>query len=111
MEQTFVALKPDGVQRSFIGEVISRFEKKGFKLIGAKFVSISKEQAEKHYEEHKGKDFFDDLIIFLTSGPIFAMAWEGKGIVASVRKMLGKTNPLNSEPGTIRGDLSIDSCR
>lgn len=111
MEQTFVAIKPDGVQRGLMGEVITRFEKKGFKLVACKFIVVSQELAEAHYDEHKGKGFFKGLISFITSGPVLAMVWEGKGVVASVRKLLGATNPLQSEPGTIRGDFGVDMGR
>jgi len=110
-QQTFVALKPDAVQRGLMGEIISRFEKKGFQLVACKFLTCSVEQAEKHYAEHNGKGFFKGLISFLTSGPVLAMVFQGKGVIASVRKMLGVTNPLNSEPGTIRGDFGVDTGR
>lgn len=110
-EISFVAVKPDGVQRGLIGEIISRFEKKGFKLVAAKLIVVSQDLAEKHYAEHQGKKFFNGLISFITSGPVFAMVWEGKGVVASVRKMLGATNPLSSESGTIRGDFGCDMGR
>ena len=111
MERTFVACKPDAVQRGLIGEIFQRFEKRGFKLVAAKFVLPSEELAKKHYGEHAEKPFFPKLIGFITSGPVFAMVWEGKGVVAAVRKMLGATKPLESEPGTIRGDLAVDMGR
>eukprot|EP01080_Neovahlkampfia_damariscottae_P002790 gene2790-4198_t len=111
MERTFVACKPDAVQRGLIGEIFSRFEKRGFKLVAAKFLLPSEELAKKHYAEHSEKPFFGGLIGFITSGPVFAMVWEGKGVVAAVRKMLGATKPLESEPGTIRGDLAVDMGR
>jgi nucleoside-diphosphate kinase len=107
-ERTFIALKPDAVQRNLIGEIIARFERKGFKLAGMKFVKPSVEIAEQHYGEHKGKGFYKGLVDFITSGPVVAMVWQGKGVVASARKMIGATNPLTSEPGTIRGDLAVD---
>nr|B8HUM7.1 RecName: Full=Nucleoside diphosphate kinase; Short=NDK; Short=NDP kinase; AltName: Full=Nucleoside-2-P kinase [Cyanothece sp. PCC 7425] len=108
MERTFLAVKPDGVQRALVGEIIRRFEAKGFKLVGLKLMNVSKDLAEQHYGEHKEKPFFPGLVQFITSGPVVAMVWEGKGVVASARKIIGATNPLNSEPGTIRGDYGVD---
>ncbi|MGD1809361.1 nucleoside-diphosphate kinase [Dapis sp. BLCC M126] len=107
MERTFIAIKPDGVQRGLVGQIISRFETKGFTLVGLKVISVSKELAEKHYDVHKERPFFPGLIQFITSGPVVAMVWEGEGVVASARKIIGATNPLSSEPGTIRGDYGI----
>lgn len=100
-------VKPDGVQRSIIGEVISRFEKKGFQLVGAKLMHISQELAEKHYGEHKEKPFFGELVKFITSGPVFAMVWEGENVISVSRQMVGKTNPQEALPGTIRGDYGL----
>ncbi len=108
MEQTFIALKPDAVQRGYIGEIIQRFERKGFKLAGLKLMHLSREKAETHYGEHKDKPFFGGLVEFITSGPIVAMAWEGNNVVAEARKMMGATNPKDSAPGTIRGDFAVD---
>lgn len=108
MERTFLALKPDVIQRGLIGKIISRLEEKGFKLVAMKFMKVSNELAQKHYGEHKGKPFFSGLVSFITSGPIVAMVWEGKNVVSTVRKMMGKTNPLEAEEGTIRGDFAID---
>lgn len=108
MERTFIAIKPDGVQRQLVGEIISRFESKGFTLVGLKLVKVSRSLAEQHYAEHKEKLFFPSLVEFITSGPVVAMVWEGKGVVAAARKMIGSTNPLNAEPGTIRGDFGVD---
>lgn len=108
MERTFIAIKPDGVQRNLIGEVIGRFERKGFKLVGLKMMQVTRDLAEKHYGEHKGKPFFDGLVSYITSGPIVAMAWEGKNVVASARLMIGATKPQEAAPGTIRGDLAVD---
>ena len=105
MERTFIAIKPDGVQRKLVSEIIGRFEKKGFKLVALKFMSVSKDLAEQHYAVHKERPFFADLVEFITSGPVVAMVLEGDGVVASGRKLIGATNPLLSEPGTIRGDL------
>lgn len=108
MERTFIAIKPDGVQRGFVGRVISRFEDKGFKLVAMKFVLVGNDLAKKHYGEHKDKPFFNNLVSFLTSGPIVAMVWEGKNIISVARGMIGKTNPLEAATGTVRGDFGID---
>lgn len=108
MERTFIAIKPDGVQRGLVGAIVQKFEAKGFQLAGLKLMQVSRELAEEHYGEHKERPFFPGLVEFITSGPVVAMVWEGKGVVASARKMIGKTNPLDSEPGTIRGDYGID---
>jgi len=108
VERTFIAIKPDGVQRQLVGPIIQRFEGRGFQLVGLKQVMVSQELAETHYAEHKERPFFKGLVEFITSGPVIAMVWEGKGVVAATRKMIGKTNPLESEPGTIRGDFGID---
>jgi nucleoside-diphosphate kinase len=108
MERTFIMVKPDGVQRGLIGEIVSRFEKKGFKLVGAKLMMVSRELAEKHYAEHKEKPFFGELVDFITSGPVFAMVWEGNNVIATARQMMGKTNPADALPGTIRGDFGVN---
>jgi nucleoside-diphosphate kinase len=108
LERTFLAIKPDGVQRGIVGEIISRFETKGFTLVGLKLVKVSRQQAEAHYDVHRERPFFPGLVDFITSGPVVAMVWEGDGVVASARKMIGATNPLNSEPGTIRGDFAVN---
>ncbi|MGB3532319.1 MAG: nucleoside-diphosphate kinase [Microcoleaceae cyanobacterium] len=107
MERTFIAIKPDGVQRKLVGEVIRRFEAKGFTLVGLKLMKVSQKLAEEHYSVHKERPFFGGLIEFITSGPLVAMVWEGEGVVASARKIIGATNPLSAEPGTIRGDFGI----
>lgn len=107
-ERTFLAVKPDGVQRGLVGEIIARFERKGFKLVGLKLMQVSRAQAESHYGEHAGKGFFEGLVGFITSGPIVAMAWEGKGVIATARAMMGATNPANAASGTIRGDFACD---
>lgn len=107
MERTFIMVKPDGVQRGLIGEIISRFEKKGFQLAAAKFMRIPTELAEKHYEEHKEKPFFDELVQFITSAPVLAMVWEGENVIQSARQMMGATNPAEALPGTIRGDYGV----
>ncbi|MEM9137594.1 MAG: nucleoside-diphosphate kinase [Cyanobacteria bacterium P01_F01_bin.42] len=108
MERTFIAIKPDGVQRGLVGEIIQRFESKGFKLVGLKQLQVSRALAEEHYGEHKGKPFFEGLVNFITSSPVVAMVWEGKDVVAAARTMIGATKPLASAPGTIRGDFGID---
>ncbi|TMN20680.1 nucleoside-diphosphate kinase [Lentibacillus cibarius] len=107
MEQTFLMVKPDGVQRNLVGEIVSRFERKGFKLAGAKLMQISEETAKTHYGEHEDKPFFGELVEFITSGPVFAMVWEGENIISTARDMMGKTNPLEAAPGTIRGDYGM----
>ncbi|MCT1903227.1 nucleoside-diphosphate kinase [Oceanobacillus sojae] len=107
METTFLMVKPDGVQRNLIGDIVARFEQKGFKLVGAKLMTISSDLAETHYSEHKERPFFGELVDFITSGPVFAMVWEGENVVASARTMMGKTNPSEALPGTIRGDYGI----
>ncbi|MGE0201859.1 MAG: nucleoside-diphosphate kinase [Candidatus Melainabacteria bacterium] len=108
MERTFIAIKPDGVQRGLIGDIVTRFERKGFKLAGLKLMQVSKAMAEEHYGEHKDKPFFGGLVEFITSGPIVAMVWEGSNVVLTARQMMGATNPKDAAPGTIRGDLSVD---
>ncbi|HAA34331.1 MAG TPA: nucleoside-diphosphate kinase [Firmicutes bacterium] len=107
MEKTFVMLKPDAIQRSLAGEIISRLEKRGLKLVALKMLLIDRGLAEQHYGEHKGKPFFDDLVNFITSGPVIAMIWEGKQAVQVVRKMMGSTDPQEAMPGTIRGDYGL----
>ena len=107
-ERTFIAIKPDGVQRGLISEIIGKFEKKGFKIVGLKQLIPSKELAQKHYGVHKDRPFFNDLVNFISSGPVIAMVWEGSGIILNARKLIGATNPLDSEPGTIRGDFAIN---
>lgn len=111
MERTFIAIKPDGVQRALVGNIISRFETKGFTLVGLKVMSVSRELAEKHYSVHKERPFFAGLVDFITSGPVVAMVFEGDGVVASARKIIGATNPLSAEPGTIRGDFGVSIAR
>ena len=108
MEQTLVLVKPDGVQRGLIGEVIGRFERLGLKPVGLKLLQITDELAERHYAEHKGKGFYEDLVTYITSAPVVAMTLEGPGAVALVRKMIGATNPAEAAPGTIRGDFGLE---
>lgn len=107
MEKTFLMVKPDGVQRNLVGEIVKRFEQKGFKLVGAKLMNISNELAENHYGEHKERPFFGELVDFITSGPVFAMVWEGENVILTAREMMGKTNPQEAAPGTIRGDFAV----
>lgn len=107
MQQTFVMVKPDGVQRALVGEVIRRIEQKGFRLAAMKMMMIPRSTAESHYQEHRERPFFPELIDFITSGPVVAMVWEGEGVAASVRTLMGKTNPLEAAPGTIRGDFGV----
>ena len=103
-QRTFVMVKPDGVQRGLVGEIISRFEKKGIKIIAMKMVSVSKQLAEKHYGIHKGKPFFAPTVKYITSSPVVAMVLEGNNVIDMVRSMMGKTNPQDAALGTIRGD-------
>lgn len=107
MEKTFVMVKPDGVQRNVVGEVVRRFEQKGFKLVGAKLMQVSNELAETHYAEHKERPFFGELVDFITSGPVFAMVWEGEEVISTARTMIGATNPAEANPGSIRGDFGV----
>ncbi|NLY62582.1 MAG: nucleoside-diphosphate kinase [Erysipelothrix sp.] len=108
MERTFIMVKPDGVSRKLIGEVVKRFENKGYNLVGAKLVNMEEEVAKEHYVEHKERPFFGELVEFITSGPVFCMVWEGNDIVAISRTMIGPTSPLDMVPGTIRGDFSSE---
>lgn len=105
MERTFVMIKPDGVERRLVGEIIHRFENKGLTLVGLKMLTPSRELAEKHYEVHRERPFFRDLVEFITGGPVVAMAWEGENAISLVRKMMGATKPEDAAPGTIRGDF------
>lgn len=107
MERTFLMIKPDAVQRNLISEIIRRFETKGFTLVGLKLMNVSRELAEQHYAVHKERPFFAGLVDFIISAPVVAMVWEGNGVIASARKIIGATNPLNAEPGTIRGDYGV----
>jgi len=107
MEKTFVMVKPDGVQRGIVGEIVGRLESKGLKLVGAKLILATEAQATEHYAEHVGKPFYDGLLSFIRSGPTMAMVWEGDNAVAVVRQLVGKTNPQEAAAGTIRGDLGL----
>ncbi len=108
MEKTFVLVKPDGVQRGLIGEIISRLERRGLRLVAAKFVSVSMELAETHYGIHKGKPFYEGLIQYITSAPVMAMVWEGPNAVAAVRQTMGATRPTEAAPGTVRHDFGLE---
>ena len=107
MERTFVMVKPNGVSRGLVGEVIGRFERRGFALRGMKALRIDRELAERHYAEHVGKPFFESLAAFITSGPVVAMVWEGREAVPVARAMMGVTDSAQAAPGTIRGDFSL----
>jgi len=106
--KTFFMIKPDGVQRNLVGEIISRVESKGFSITKIKMMTIPKELAEQHYGEHKDKPFFNDLVSFITSGPVVAMQVEGENVVLQIRNLMGATNPSESTPGSIRGDLATE---
>ena len=108
LERTFIAIKPDGVQRGLVAAIIGKFENKGFKLVALKQLIPSKEIAQNHYGVHKDRPFYNDLVNFISSGPVVAMVWEGTGVISNARKLIGSTNPLESEPGTIRGDFAIN---
>jgi len=108
MERTLVLVKPDGVQRGLIGEVILRLERRGLRLVAAKFLAVSKELAETHYAIHKGKPFYEGLIAYITSAPVMAMVWEGPNAVAAVRQTMGATRPWEAAPGTIRSDFGLE---
>ncbi len=111
IQRTLVLIKPDGVQRGLIGEIISRFEKRGLRLIAMNFRRISKEFAEEHYSIHKGKPFYHGLVEYITSSPLVAMIWEGPNAIEAVRQTVGSTDPVEAEAGTIRHDLSIITSR
>lgn len=110
-QRTFTMLKPDAVKRRLTGEILTRFEKRGLKVIAAKTLMISEDLAKTHYGEHSDKPFFNDLISYITSGPVFAMVLEGDDVISLVRKMVGATNPKEADIGTIRGDFGIDTGR
>ncbi len=108
MEKTLVLVKPDGVQRGLIGEVLTRLERRGLRLIGAKFMQVSNELAETHYAIHKGKPFYEGLISYITSAPVMAMVWEGPNAVAAVRQTMGATRPTEAAPGSLRHDFALE---
>jgi nucleoside-diphosphate kinase len=108
LEKSLVLVKPDGVQRGLIGEVISRLERRGLRLIGAKFLIISQELAETHYAIHKGKPFYEGLIAYITSAPVMAMVWEGPNAIAAIRQTMGATRPTEAAPGSVRHDFGLE---
>jgi nucleoside-diphosphate kinase len=108
VEHSLVLVKPDGVQRGLIGEVVSRLERRGLLLIGAKFMHVSRELAEEHYAVHKGKSFYEGLINYITSSPVMAMVWAGPNAVAAIRQTMGATRPLDAAPGTVRHDFALE---
>jgi len=108
MEQTLVLIKPDGVQRGLIGEIISRLERRGLRLVAAKFMNVGQELAETHYAIHKDQDFYEDLILYITSSPVMAMVWEAPNAVAAVRQTMGLTSPTEAAPGSIRHDFALE---
>jgi nucleoside-diphosphate kinase len=108
VERTLVLIKPDGVQRGLIGEIISRLERRGLRLVAGKFMLVSKDLAERHYAVHKGKPFYQGLISYITSSPVMAMAWEGPGAVLAVRQTMGSTRPTEAAPGTVRHDFGLE---
>ena len=108
MERSLVLVKPDGVQRALVGEVISRLERRGLRLVGAKFMQVSKELAETHYGIHKGKPFYDGLIEYIISAPVMAMVWEGPNAIAAIRQTMGATRPTEAAPGSLRHDFALE---
>ena len=108
MERTLVLVKPDGVQRGLIGEVIIRLERRGLRLIAAKFLQVNQELAETHYAIHRGKPFYDSLIKYITSAPVMAMAWEGPNAVAAIRQTMGATRPTDAATGSLRHDFALE---
>ncbi len=108
VERTLVLVKPDGMRRRLAGEFLARFERRGLSLRGARLLKISRPMAQAHYAEHKGKPFFGGLVSFITSGPVLALALEGESAISVVRAMMGATNPVDSAPGTIRGDFALE---
>jgi nucleoside-diphosphate kinase len=108
LEHSLVLVKPDGVQRGLIGEVISRLERRGLRLVAAKFIAVDRKLAEAHYAEHEGKPFYEGLIDYITSAPVMAMAWEGPNAVAAIRQTMGATKPTEAAPGTLRHDFGLE---
>lgn len=108
MERTLILVKPDGVQRGLMGEIVSRFERRGLKLIGMKFIQMSEDLANQHYAVHKERPFFNDLVSYITSGPVLAMVWEGNDAIAAARATIGSTKPVEAAPGSIRGDFGME---
>ena len=108
MERTLVLIKPDGVQRGLMGEIIARLERRGLRLVGTKFLQVSQELAETHYAIHQGKPFYDGLIAYITSAPVMAMVWEGPNAIAAVRQTMGATRPTEAAPGSVRHDFALE---
>jgi nucleoside-diphosphate kinase len=108
MERTLILVKPDGVQRGLVGQIVARFESRGLKLVGLKLLQMSEELAGQHYAVHQGKPFYDKLLAYIVSGPVVAMVWEGIEAVAIARAAMGATNPVEAAPGTIRGDFGVE---
>jgi nucleoside-diphosphate kinase len=108
IERTLILVKPDGVQRSLIGEIVGRFERRGLKLVGMKLIQMSRQLAEEHYGVHKERPFYNSLVDYITSGPVVAMVWEGNDAIAAARSTVGATNPVAAAPGTIRGDFGME---
>ena len=108
MEKSLVLVKPDGVQRGLIGEIISRLERRGLRLVAAKFVAVSRSLAEEHYAIHKGKPFYEGLLDYITAAPVMAMVWEGPNAVAAIRQTMGATRPWEAAPGTVRHDFALE---
>jgi nucleoside-diphosphate kinase len=108
MERTLILVKPDGVQRGLMGEIVRRFERRGLKLIGMKFIQMTKELAHQHYGVHRERPFFNDLVAYITSGPVLAMVWEGKEAINAARATIGSTKPVEAAPGSIRGDFGME---
>ncbi len=108
MERTFLMVKPDGVQRGLVGDVVSRMENRGLRIVAMKMIHLDRNTAKEHYAEHAGKDFYEPLLEYITSGPVVAMAVEGDSAISLIRKMVGETDPQDANPGTIRGDFGID---
>lgn len=111
MERTLILVKPDGVQRGLVGEIVGRFERKGLKVIGLRLLRVPRQMAEAHYAVHAGKHFYDGLVEFITAGPVAAIALEGPDAIAVARRLVGATMPNQAEPGTIRGDLGVSGLR
>ncbi len=111
LERTLILIKPDGVQRGLVGEVIGRFERRGLRLVGMKVMRMSRDLAERHYVDHKDEDYYDALVAFIVSGPVVAMVWEGPQAITAARTMMGVTQPFKAAPGTIRGDLALETRR
>jgi len=108
VERTFVLVKPDGVQRTLVGEIISRLERRGLRLVAAKFMQVGRDLAETHYAIHKGKPFYEGLIAYILSAPVMAMVWEGPNAVAAVRQTMGSTRPTEAAPGSVRHDFGLE---